>query len=270
MPLFNRRAVLLAASLNLSDFRIQFDVSKDLRGRPNKAKITVYNLSADSRRRLSAAERKRVVLLAGYVTETPYAVFVGILDRVEHKQEGADWTTTVSGSDGVPRSVRVRGSFGKGSRVSQVLGEIANQMSGAGIGAGNLRSASTVFGNRTVGSGGLSFSGPTDVTLDGILESLGLEWSVQDQQLQILERGKPRQVRATVLSPDSGLVGTPEVLERGRVRTKSLLTPGLDPGLLVNLQSRDLSGFFRVDSARYQGDTHAQPWYVQCELRPRV
>ena len=68
----------------------------------------------------------------------------------------------------------------------------------------------------------------------------------------------------------SGLGGVPEVLEKLRVRAKSLLAPGLDPGLLVRLESRDVTGFYRVDSARYQGDTWATPWYAILEMRPAV
>jgi hypothetical protein len=268
MPLFNRRAVLQVAGLDLSELRLAFDVTKDLRGRPNKAAITVYNLSPDTRRLISDAKDRRVVLLAGYETEQPHAIFVGALSRAEHKREGASWVTKISGDDGISRVSRVSASFGRGSAVDRVLKDVVSQITKSGIGPGNTNRVAATLKNRAIGSAGLAVSGSADVALDGLLESLGLEWSVQDLQLQILERGKPRQTRAVVVSPDTGLVGVPEALEKQRVRAKSLLSPGLDPGLVIRLESRDLQGFYRVDSARYAGDTESQPWYATLELRP--
>ena len=269
MPLFNRRAVLQVEGRDLSALRITFDVSKNLKGRPNKAEISVTNLSPDTRRQLSAAAEKRIVLLAGYETETPYAVFVGTLEKVEHARAGSDWVSKITSGDGLPRSARVSAAFGRGADLERVFLDVVKQAAAqAGLGSGNASQVAKRLKGRSVGAAGVALSGAADVALDGLLEELGLEWSVQDQQLQILERGKPRQVRAAVISPDSGLVGSPEVLEKGRVRAKSLLAPGLDPGLLVRLESRDLQGFYRVDSARYTGDARGQDWYVQMEMRP--
>lgn len=253
---------------DLSAFRLSFDVSKTLSGRPNKAQVTVYNLAEDTRRLLSDAAEKRVVLLAGYESETPHAVFVGRLSRVEHARHGPDWVTTVSGGNAQPRAARVRLSLGKGATLDRALNEVVKQVGAAGVGAGNAPQVARALAGRSVGAGGLAISASADVALDALLEDLGLEWSVQDDQIQILERGKARQVNAAVVASDTGLVGSPEILEKRRVRARSLLAPGLAPGLLVRLESRDVAGFYRVDSARYTGDTRGQDWYVEMELRP--
>lgn len=268
MPLFDRRAVLQVEGRDLSGLRLSFDVELNLKGRPNSAKITIYNLSEDTRRVISQAEAARVVLLAGYETTQPHAIFIGQLREVEHKIVGADWVTKIESGDGVPRSARISASFGKGAGVDRILTELVRQIGSSGIGAGNSARIAQQIRGRSIGSGGLALSGSADVALDGLLEPLGLEWSIQGQQLQILERGKARQVRAVVLSPDTGLVGTPEKLEKQRARARALLIPGLDPGLTIRLESRDLTGFYRVDSARYTGDTRGQAWYADIEMRP--
>lgn len=268
MPLFDRRVVLQVEGRDISALRIAFRVERNLRNVPNKAEITVYNLNADTRRLLSRAENARIVLLAGYVDELLQVVFIGSLNRVEHSQTGADWVSKISSGDGRPRSVRVSKSFGREASVGDVLGSLGLSLESAGIGQGNLPEVARSLRTRSIGASGYSISGSADVALDGLLDQQGLEMSIQDEQIQILERGKARQVRAAVLSKDTGLLGSPEVLEKGRIRARSLIAPGLVPGLLVKIESRDLNGFYRVDSSRAQGDTFAKPWWIDIEGRP--
>jgi hypothetical protein len=49
---------------------------------------------------------------------------------------------------------------------------------------------------------------------------------------------------------------------------KSLLNPAIYPGAYVQVKSRGIDGeFFRVEEARYSGDTHGQEWSVEALLR---
>ena len=57
-------------------------------------------------------------------------------------------------------------------------------------------------------------------------------------------------------------------LEVQGYRVKSLLNPAIYPGAYVQVKSRGIDGeFFRVEEARYSGDTHGQEWSVEALLR---
>lgn len=272
MALFGRRAVIQVEDRRLEDLRVTFDVLRNLRNVPSSAELKVYNLAESTRRALAARtearEQIRVLLLCGYRDETPHQVFAGTLRRLSTRREGGDVVTSISSGDGTPKSLRVSGSFAGGVDLAAVLGNVARQAVAGGLKAGNVAQVQRRLTGRTVGAGGLVLSGSLDVALSTILDQVGIEWSVQDGALQLLERGTAVQTRAVVLSPDTGLVDSPELLERGRVRARSLIAPGLAPGLLVRLESLLITGFYRVESARYSGDTEGAEWHIELELSP--
>lgn len=267
--LFSRRAVVQVAGRDVSGLRVRFDVARNLKNVPSSAEIKIYNLSEASRQAVSAQPDVPVLVLAGYRDQEPHAVFLGRLRRVTTVVEGADLVTTIASADGVPTTApRVNLSLAAGSDLGAALEQITALSERAGIGRGNTAGIARSLQGRRVGAGGLALSGSISAALDTVLEQAGIEWSVQDGQLQLLERGGARQVRAAVLSSDTGLVSSPSVDERGNVKVRSLIAPGLTPGLLVQLQSRLVSGFYRVESARYTGDTEGPEWYLEIELKP--
>jgi hypothetical protein len=272
MALFQRRVILQIEGQDLEGLKISFDVRRNLKNVPSSAEITVYNLNAETRRQISEAAKKksvgaRVVLLAGYLTETPHAVFIGRLRRLSHKTEGPNWVSRLSSGDGIPPSIRLGSSYGPGTNLGRVLEDVAGQL---GVGKGNLGAFTSRLKDRSVGRSGLSVAGSGRLALSTILDQTGIEWSIQDDQIQLLDVGKARQTKGVLVSPETGLVGDPEALEKRRVRFTSLLQPGIAPGLIVELRSRELSGFYRVDSARYKGDSWQGPFEIECEGRPPV
>jgi hypothetical protein len=104
--------------------------------------------------------------------------------------------------------------------------------------------------------------------LDRMARSSGYEWSVQDGQLQFLEVGKALQRTAVSLTPDTGLLGSPEVGEKGVVTARSWLQPSIIPGRKVHIRSRQVNGFFRVLKLLHRGDTRGSEWYTEIEGQP--
>jgi len=142
--------------------------------------------------------------------------------------------------------------------------------------------------------------------MDRVCNLLGVEWSIQGREVQIIKKGGVFQQRAVVLSPQSGMVESPVIEsktmteqaaakegytkkqagvsttyerdpETGDIRTvlqvnglqvRSLLLPTIEPGGYVQVKSRDIDGeFFRVESVTHAGDTHGQEWHTTTTLR---
>ena len=113
---------------------------------------------------------------------------------------------------------------------------------------------------------GLTLSGDGKAILDGLAEKQGLEWSIQDNTLQVLAKDGHNGRQAVLLSPATGLVGSPiaREVEGGQgVEFKALIQPKLIPGGLVQIQSRHVSGTFKLRSTAFAGDTHGNDWYAK-------
>jgi hypothetical protein len=265
--LYHRVAVLTVDTLRITGLRVSFRIKRTLRKEPNTAQISIWNLSRDSRKAVQK-ELVRVVLEAGY-QDNVSQLFAGDLRKVTSTRDGADWVTSIESGDGEQsfRSARISKAL-KSATFSQLLKEAAKSM---GVGVGNaLELAKQGKFEKAIGalSNGVALTGPSKRVMDRLTRSAGLEWSIQDGQLQLLEREKALEGTAVLLTPDTGLVGSPEIGEKGVVTAKSLLQPDIFPGRKIEIRSALVNGFYRVESATYDGDTHGNNWYVDMEASP--
>lgn len=272
--------------VEIADLRVTFKVKKTLAKEPNTAEVVIYNLSEQTRSALQGPAR-RVVLSAGY-EETLAAIFVGDARDCDSVPEGPTWQTTLQLGDGerAYRHGRVNESFRAGVSVASVLQKIADEM---GLDGSRIGGVPELRGRQYVS--GYAARGRSSRELDRILKGFGLEWSIQDGQLQVLA---PQAATAEVvveLTPETGLVGSPtlntpegagryvsaftgEVTSTGTgkptLRATSLLQPEIRPGRRVRVDSEEtgISGLFRVTSVEHVGDTHGGEWYSRIEAVP--
>lgn len=275
MPTLRKRSWrVTVGNLRFVGLDISFDVEKTIQRTPNKLSLRIYNLPVDARReldQLSTTKRTRaakilVELEAGYEEARPL-IFRGDLRTSASVREGADWLTTLESEDGGAsvRWSRVNRSFPPGTRVDAVIRACADAM---GVGVGNLDSVvstAQLDGSGSTYSAGTVLSGPAPDELEGVLRSVGMTYSIQDDVLQILRRGRALQTTAVLLSSGTGLVDVPARQADGTMRFRSLLIPDLYPGRQVQLQTSEVRGLFRITKAKYTGDTAGDPWYVECE-----
>lgn len=277
MSLFRRDWRLEVGGLVVArPLRVSFEVERSTRPTPNAATIRVWNLSRDSQALVEGAGGALVVLEAGYVGERA-EIFRGTVLRAragqrtgspKSERDGPDVVTTIEATDGglEYRRARVARGYSAGVSVATVLRDLAGAL---GVGEGNLREVEALGeldgGARTFPEGTV-ISGSASGEMTRILRSLGLRWSVQHGALQILQRGAALQTRAVRLSSSTGLVGSPEVGTGGRVTARALLTPELWPGRRVRLEADRIQGQLVARAIRYEGDSHADPWYAVAEL----
>jgi hypothetical protein len=266
--LFRRKCIVTVGTIQIRDLDVTFTIEKSLKREPNKCDLAIYNLNDDHRLQLAQQKVVPVKVEAGYEEQTSL-IFAGDLRSAHSTRDGADIITKLSSGDGEHklRSTRINKSFAKGTSVHTVLEEAAKAL---GVGLGNAVEAFKKKGLQGVGdifSGGTVLSGNAANEVDGLAKSAGLEWSVQDGNLQILERGRALEGVAVRLAPSTGLVGSPTIDNKGLIRATCLMIPDVFPGRQVSIESEAVRGVYRVDRCVYNGDTFGTEWTIQLECK---
>lgn len=283
---------------NKEGLHLTFDVSKDLTQETNKAKIKVWNLSDESRQKIEKPDLK-VDLYAGYRdTDGPKRIFSGSIITaisqttkqnvadVQTSDEGTNVVTEINASDG---QVAVRDSvfalsYAPGTDGGIIVKAIANNMGLPLILGEGVKFSS--YGN------GYSFVGRGGNALTEICNGNGLSWSIQNGNLQIILAGGTTSSKGLVFSASSGLIGSPariikakpkedkETPKRKR-RTKekkekpekragwkieTLLAPTVSPGDAIKVDSRQIKGWFRVETLKHTGDSIGGRYTTQMEI----
>ena len=280
MTLFERDWAVTVGTLRVSrPMRVAFEIERTARPQPSKARVRIWNLTRDHQAQIEQAAEAQVIVAAGFTGDRgAETLFRGELFRARGQQaptirtetSAVEAVTHVEARDGgrAYQRARVARSFGPGVAVTTVLSALADAMR---VGPGNL---SEVAAFAELEAGGTTYpegtvlSGQASRELTRILAGLGLRWSVQHGALQVLRRGAALQTQAVRLSPESGLVGSPEVGTRGHVKARALLTPALWPGRRVVLAARHVEGAYTCRAVTYSGDSHGAEWFADVELEP--
>lgn len=264
--------------LDISGLDIEFVVEKSLRAaEPNTCQIKVFNMAPDHRQQLSGNAPLTVNLEAGYITNTSQLYFAGAR-AAWSSREGTDIITHIESTDTIARPTGLHktkkippgsttGSIYRttGARIpiAMAFQQIAESL---GVGLGNLNQALAEgsFPISSVNASALVGNGARRMT--DLCRSAGLEWSIQDGVLQILNIAEALStVNAIELSEDTGLIESPSVDSQGALSCTALLIPGLAPGVLIDMDSEFVQGGYRIEKIRYVGSTRGQEWYAHIE-----
>lgn len=274
--LFGREYSLTIGTLDVSKLRCAFKVKKNLKPEPNTCEIKVWNLSGESRSKLESAAKLPVRLEAGYTDPTSTfkgsgtsQLYLGEVRTAHSFTEGPDIITEVETGDSEKeiQKNRIHVSIGPMVPVEAALASIATALK---VNPGNIGQAVALLKTKGVAAmfgRGTALSGNAARELTDFCRSAGLEWSIQDGKLQILDRNKPLAKTAILLSSSSGLIGSPTVDGKGVVKAKCLIIPDIFPGRLVVFNARHLKGGYRIEEVEFNGDTHGQDWYAELSLK---
>jgi len=254
-------------------FRINFTVTKDLKSDANTGKISIYNLNSDS---IGLIEKKDqiAILEVGYkgmptvipTLDGPKVVYkplteilsTGNIKNVSTKTQGADKITTFEIGDGEEKlnNSLVNKSFPPNTDSKTIINELVD---GLGLIKGAVTEA-TGF----VFESGLTLEGKTKDRLGEVLDKADLSFSVQDGEVQIIKKGGSTNEGAILLTPETGLVGSPtrKLIKKDDGTTvegvdcSALLNPKIKPARKIIVKSRQIDGTFTVQKATYTGDTN--------------
>lgn len=269
---------------------VRFVVHKSLTPEPNKAEVHIFNLNPNNRAQLAnkrvepaslvafanggsgpiktIARDIPVLIEAGY-QEGSSCIFLGNLRSVQSVREGADIITSLSSGDGEAScaNARINKSFRKGSSVKEILEAIALVL---GVEEGNLADAVKQFkssGAVDIFANGAVLSGNAAAEMTAICRSIGFTWSIQDGKLQLLPLREALKGEAILLTPETGLIDSPTVDNKGVLRARMLMAPDVFPGRLVTVKTFSYNGTFRVENTTHTGDTSGNEWFVDIEAK---
>ena len=303
--LFNRECSLVIGKdggkgREVAGLRISFSIQKGANKVPNKCTCKVWNASPETRSLITVIGNV-MVLRAGYAEDTGAStIFSGNVTRALTVREGPDWVTELEMEDGFLefRDSKVSLSFAKGATTGQVIDALAKKFGLV------VRPLPTDVALKQYAAG-FAFVGRVRDAMDKACNHSGLEWSIQNRQIQIIKKGGIFRKQAYLLTPDTGMIGSPmqesktmtekaaaaegitasqpgvrKVLERNKdgevqemlrilgYKCKSLLQPSAEPGGYVQIKSKGIDGeFFRVEELVHNGDTHGPEWHTEFTLR---
>ena len=284
----------------LAGLRFSFSIQKGATKSPNQCTVKIWNAAPETRALIEVIGNV-LILKAGYSEDIgATTIFSGNVTRTLTVREGPDWITELELQDGFMefRDAKVSLAFGKGATVSQVLSAISKEF---GL---PVRPLPADVAKNTYPSG-FAFVGRVRDAMDKACENGGLEWSIQNREIQIIKKGGVFKQKAYLLTPDTGLIGSPmqesktmtekaaakegitasqpgvrkttkrdkdgevqEVLQVLGYKVKTLLQPLIEPGGYVQVKSKGIDGeFFRIEELTHVGDTHGNEWHSELTLR---
>lgn len=257
---YNRAWRLRVGGVSIEALDIAFSVKRTLKREPNTAKIDVYNMAPATRALISGKPSLDVALEAGFVGRMGL-LYLGQVRGAVNAIERPEIITTIETGDGEKalRKGHISVPVGPSMPIDQVLRLIARAL---GVKPGNLDAAAARLraGGRTLYPVDTVLHGNAAQTLDDFCRAAGIEWSIQNGGLQLVDRGKAIASKPFVLQAESGLIGSPTIDGEGKLDVTCELNPELRPGLPILVNARFVKGLFRIVEIEYAGDTAGDTW----------
>lgn len=271
MPRFDRRCRISVGEpggvgVEIDErFRVVFRVLKTLSTESNVSDVRIYDLGESLRNQL--LEPGLIMQIeAGYESGTEILSLADIA-RAHIRREPPDIITLLECQDGVTelRDRKVALSFAPGTSVQRVLDKIAQELA-----LGERATGVEVTGEYPQG---ITLSTTIRDALDRVTRKADVTWSIQDRELQILDRVAASQGEGVLLTPATGLIHSPEEIDNPEAgseyrrgfgyRVRSLLNPKIRPGEQIVVESASVTGQFRIDTVEHTGDTRGNDWYTE-------
>lgn len=268
--------------ISIKDARIVFEVVKTLESAPNTAVIKIYNLSPDNENKIKN-EFDEVLLNAGYQGSS-LLVFRGNIKHVYRYREGNDYITEIDAADGDKdfRSASMNETLAAGTSTAQLVDRAVASFQGVG---GTTKGVIQAPGGTRLR--GKVISGNTRDILDDIAAGAGANWSIQDGALHIVSTNGVAPGVAILLTSDTGLLGAPEINDKG-IAVKCYLNPQIKINGAVNLNNNgikakhlkaaalgknieaeknpvrlDPDGIYKVIKLTHKGDTRGSDYFTE-------
>ncbi len=303
IQLLQRSCVVTVGSVQVSNIGQQmgldvwFSVKKSLKPRtPQSCDLRLYNLSDSTRKAIEQSAQPLpppgggapvasitnkatgevtsntatpVQIVAGYVGATS-TIFLGELRSAQTVTDGADTVTELQVGDADQASIKARISqtFGAGANALMVAKALIAVM---GCGAGNIATVASVLSAAPCYTKGVVAKGAALDHLCDLAKSCGLEVTLQNGNvLQWLSMGEPLGGQAYLFQTtptNTGVIGSPSVDTKGVLALDVLMVPGLLPGNPIVVQTKYISGPYRICSMETVGDTHSNDWHHSLECK---
>lgn len=276
-------------ALDLSQFKIVFNVGQATNEQPKAAEIYIYNLSASTMNLLAGVDSQKintqVILECGYGSELS-VVFKG---RVFQYRRGRDNPTdtwlcvlAISG-DAVQNDALVNQSIPAGTSKNEVSNILVSETNKYGLVTGEIASISEQQYPR-----GRVFFGSLHDSIQQFGKENNIDFDYSDDVISSINKLGFSVEPVQVLTPKTGMVGMPQLTSEG-LTVKCLLNPKLKRKGRIqvdmsNLQTEsydigyssqqvdqpyknpklatNAEGIFIIQAIEHSGDTRGDEWYT--------
>lgn len=260
------------------DFMCTMSITPDA----NRAVLRIFNLSKATRDRLAGIVKRNLDVTAaiasdiGFYTSlgaasvvkqttvnrgdafvevyggykpSPALLFQGSTQWCRHMRNGPTWLTEMEIGDGLSTMMDGVASkqFPPGALLIDVIKFVVQTM---GLGLGNLsedRILEIVGPGKATFPFGFTCFGESKNLLSNLIHPYGGEWFVDRGECYFVMRGQALPDAPIIVSPDSGLLASPDPVENGKLRLRSVLRPDVRIGRKVAVQSSSYEGTYRVE-----------------------
>lgn len=253
---------------SLHDIKIAFDIAKAVSSTQNSANIEIWNLT-EAHRNALGKELDDITLEAGYLPpeggDNVGVIFKGQIRDVEHRRAGADIITKLSCGEGDKafRRATLSKTYRPGTPVKDVVEDLYKELQKEGINRGEWKFPEDVQNRQFKRP--YTVCGSCKREMDTLSRGHGFYWSVQNGSMEIIP-GDGYVGGIVLLTPETGLVGTPTITDNG-VKVTALLNPEIRPNRRVRIESQTLemnaqNGEYRVSEVIYSGDNREGDFLV--------
>lgn len=262
---FIRNAKVFVGQFDVSGLHVKFHVKRTGKSAPNTMDLSVLNPGPKTIDEWMQVKNPVARLDVGYGREPVMStIFSGAARFISPKRTDSKTTEVeIQAGDGEAelRKARIAKQVPAKVKPGELLRTVAESL---GVKKGNLDAAVSKLNAKGLGSmfsAGAALSGNAVPIMDRVCRSYGLEWSVQDGALQILELGVALEGRTVPkLTRESGLIGSPQIDSKHVLSFECRLNPALAPGVLVVVESQFVNGGFRLTDVEHEGDNFGGSW----------
>jgi hypothetical protein len=274
--------------------RISFKITKTIGRTPNTCLLKLYNLSQDSEDRIKG-EFDEVLINAGYAGHAAL-IFRGNIRHNVSYREGNDRIIEIDAGDGDKdfNQTIVNTTLAAGTSTSDLIAHVLGNFTSTIRGQIVVKDKTRIRGR--------VISGMARDVLDDVARENTANWSIQDGKLHMIPTDSTLPTEAIVLTSETGLLGAPEVSDKGittrcllnpqiavngkvwlnnnsvklRVRQQKLALPGAHKPMKKHapheIARLDPDGVYKVFAIIHEGDTRGTKWETEshCVALSRV
>jgi len=249
-------------------FRVVFTVLSDFGGYVSYAEISIYGLSTDTEKK-AFRQGQKIDFKAGYKSSIDY-IFRGEITNILKSKQGPDRVTKLiclSGAINRKEATIVK-EFGKGSPLVDILEALAESLSYP------LAIDESQF--EGVSYDGFNMNGSPVQYLKSLSKANNFNWVIENNRLVVVEKDSFRPGVINEVSQFTGMIGAPEITERGAdVNVK--LSPKIKIGGRFNISSEFKNfnfsqiyfqrikpsqglGVYNIQKIEHSGDSYGDDW----------
>ena len=268
MPILYSRLIRTnVAGLTIEDLRQTLSLERNSDPTQDRGELVIYNLSPANETRI----RDRggpITIEAGY-PETLAIVFDGEVQKVVRSRDRTARVTRITLGDQVRQKDRLGGVTNRVYPGVESARRIASDLiADMELEPGPLDAIPESATCTDFHWAGLPSDGGIRALLNTASPSLAhLQWYEADGVVRFSEPSRPQTDAPTIrLSPTTGLIESPLVTDEG-AEARSFLNPAIVLGCIIELESRALSGRWKVVALRHNADTWSGGFETGVELR---